>query len=541
MRQIKFLALCCVWVFTLLPSCDGEDPIGSRTCGNGTVEAGESCDGANLRGYTCVDLGYAAGTLGCADDCGDFDFSGCDEPVGPVCGNNSAQGAEVCDGSDLRGKTCVTQGWDGGILRCNAGCGGYDTTGCWFNNSGSCPYVYLPDGHGAWRYHGDLSGSTLAAGVPVFRPEFYGENLYDLGVLPVIDGGHPLRLREVIAETSYVDRLRLVLVDVPAGTRPFTTWSYTSQLGHVSPAGFVTARALRAPVSATGEDGADVLAAVQAADGVPLPVKPSGLSRVVLDFGRLARPEHAKLIVTAWGVYDDFRRLQKPPYSSGTVIETRDGAGNWVVRKVAGKAAGDSKTWAIPLAGVLTGDDTRIRLTLAHNPSVLDVLDAVALDDSAPVRPTLAFLAPVSAELVHGGATHVSQSTLERRIQATDERRPVRREALMTGLATRFGDVRALLDQAEDRFVVMVHGDELDLRFSAPAPRPGFSRFAFLSAHVWYQLRQHPFGPASGTIEPLPFAGMKTYPYAASSWPHRGDAGYDAYLKMWNTRRITVN
>ncbi|PKN47560.1 MAG: hypothetical protein CVU59_02440 [Deltaproteobacteria bacterium HGW-Deltaproteobacteria-17] len=527
------------FTFLVFLSCSQPDPSSGPVCGNGLLEEGETCDGPALGGKTCVDLGYVGGTLGCLSDCSDFDDTSCDGATGPVCGDNLAEGSEVCDGSDLRGKTCITQGWDGGILRCASGCGAYNTVGCWFNSSGSCPYVYLPDGKDGWHYQGDLSGSTLASGITFFKPEFYGDNLYDLGAFSPADGHYDLRLREVIFETSYIDRAALVLVDVPAGARPYTTWSYTSQLGYVSPSGFVTTRAARAPVSAVREDGTDVLAQVREADGTPLPVKSHELSRVILDFGPIANPQHAKLILTAWGVYEDFRATQKPPFSSATVIETQDARGRWIVRRTAGKAAGDAKTWAIELAGVLSRDNTRLRLTMAHNPSVLDVLDAVALDDSSPVTPKVTIVAPQVATLLQGGATRVTTSTLKNRIHATDEKLPLREEALMTGMATKYGDVRPLLAKTEDQFVIMVHGDELALRFKAPAPRPGHTRHVFLLANMWYQLKNHPFGRLSDTIEPLPFAGMKTYPYAPALWPHRNDRNYADYLKTWNTRKIT--
>ncbi|PKN20149.1 MAG: hypothetical protein CVU65_17730 [Deltaproteobacteria bacterium HGW-Deltaproteobacteria-22] len=365
--------------------------------------------------------------------------------------------------------------------------------------------------------------------------------MYDLGDLAAAGGLYDLRLREVIFETSYVDRAQLVLVDVPAGVRPYTTWSYTSQLGHVSPADFVTTRGARPPVAAHREDGADVLAAVKRADGTPLPVKPHERTRVILEFGPIANPRHAKLILTAWGVYDDFRATQKPPFSAGTVIETQDAQGRWVARRIAGKAAGDAKTWAIDLGGLLPKEPVKLRLTLAHNPSVIDVLDAVALDDSQPITPQITRVAPQTATLSVGGATRVTVSTLSNRISATDERLPRNPEAMMTGRATRLGDVLPLRLKAEDRFVVMVHGDELRLQFRAPPQRAGMTRHAFLRAVVWYQLKNHPFGRLSDTIAPLPFAGMKRYPYAPEAWPYRHDPGYASYLKAWNTRQIKAD
>jgi hypothetical protein len=49
---------------------------GALGCGNGVINAGESCDQNNLNGATCVSQGFAFGTLQCGADCA-FDTSGC--------------------------------------------------------------------------------------------------------------------------------------------------------------------------------------------------------------------------------------------------------------------------------------------------------------------------------------------------------------------------------------------------------------------------------------------------------------------------------
>ncbi len=41
----------------------------SSSCGDGVAEAGEACDGADLGGATCVDLGFAGGALACTPQC----------------------------------------------------------------------------------------------------------------------------------------------------------------------------------------------------------------------------------------------------------------------------------------------------------------------------------------------------------------------------------------------------------------------------------------------------------------------------------------
>ncbi len=67
--------------------CDDPDCIGIEACkivkaecGNGLIEAGESCDGANVGSFTCagVSLDFVAGSLKCDNAC-QFDTSGCVE------------------------------------------------------------------------------------------------------------------------------------------------------------------------------------------------------------------------------------------------------------------------------------------------------------------------------------------------------------------------------------------------------------------------------------------------------------------------------
>lgn len=56
---------------------DWNAPPPPPNCGNGSIEVGEVCDGSNLGGQTCVSQGFSGGTLACASDCASFDTSGC--------------------------------------------------------------------------------------------------------------------------------------------------------------------------------------------------------------------------------------------------------------------------------------------------------------------------------------------------------------------------------------------------------------------------------------------------------------------------------
>ena len=98
-------------------------------CGDGSVDPGEACDGADLGGQTCQALGFDGGILACNAGC-DFDTSGCtNQPPPPVCGNGVLEPGEECDGSDLGGQTCSDFGFDQGSLACTGQCT-IDTSDC---------------------------------------------------------------------------------------------------------------------------------------------------------------------------------------------------------------------------------------------------------------------------------------------------------------------------------------------------------------------------------------------------------------------------
>ena len=96
-------------------------------CGDGVVDPGEHCD-SNTGGQSCASLGHynVIGVLRCTRDCL-WDTSSC----GGRCGDNDVDAAdgEQCDGDNLNGQSCQTQGYAGGNLNCDAGCR-FVVTGC---------------------------------------------------------------------------------------------------------------------------------------------------------------------------------------------------------------------------------------------------------------------------------------------------------------------------------------------------------------------------------------------------------------------------
>ncbi len=96
------------------------------TCGNGTIDTGEDCE-QGLPGADCRSRGFASGSGRCRE-CA-FDEATCDKGT---CGDCivAPRAGEVCEATDLAGRTCASLGFTRGVLRCASGCGSFDTTGC---------------------------------------------------------------------------------------------------------------------------------------------------------------------------------------------------------------------------------------------------------------------------------------------------------------------------------------------------------------------------------------------------------------------------
>jgi cysteine-rich repeat protein len=80
---------------------------GGPVCGDGVADANEACDGGDLKGASCIDQGFAnpAG-VACSEGCA-LDYSGC----AAACGNGAAEPGEACDGADLGVASCVDVGF----------------------------------------------------------------------------------------------------------------------------------------------------------------------------------------------------------------------------------------------------------------------------------------------------------------------------------------------------------------------------------------------------------------------------------------------
>ncbi|SVD82925.1 uncharacterized protein METZ01_LOCUS435779, partial [marine metagenome] len=127
--KLSVLTLACALIAS---GCGEKEPgtadLDVAVCGDGQVSGKEVCDGIEVAGETCVSQGFGEGTLGCSADCMSYDATAC--RAAPVCGNNVREADEACDGYDLADQSCALQGYAGGNLGCNADCTGFNFAAC---------------------------------------------------------------------------------------------------------------------------------------------------------------------------------------------------------------------------------------------------------------------------------------------------------------------------------------------------------------------------------------------------------------------------
>jgi len=201
------------------------------------------------------------------------------------------------------------------------------------------------------------------------------------------------------------------------------------------------------------------------------------------------------------------RRGPEPP--SLWVVD-RDG--NWIcAQPFMGFPGGKPKSIVVNLDGVFCSDDHRIRIATSQQ-LYWDQAFVTHDSDVANVQTTLLTLN--SAELHYRGFGRLLPRTND---QPHDyDYQSVSRAAKwseLQGPFTRFGDVRDLLLEDDDRMVVMVSGDEFIAKFAMPdRPLPeGWRRDFILHSVGWDKDADLNTIFGDGSL-PLPSKAMQSYP-----------------------------
>ena len=413
--------------------------------------------------------------------------------------------------------------------------------------SGSCPMVYTWNGT-QFEYIGEVLGvaplgASLARGVyfPVDHDEYVsirGSQLRPAG------GFLDVRMTEELRETAYIDKIRLIAVDRPQGTRIISNEKAKGPPFPEFRLYGVRSRIL--PSAATDHRGKDVLDRVAAEDRRYAMFRRDAQGRAERHSITLQFPDFpdsdAVLFLKGWVDWSSASSIVaasqtrtasiQPPY-----LEVRDERGEWVTAVAdMGLPGGTLRTIAVDLSGKFRSASRQVRIV--SNMCVYWDAAYVGLGTSDPeVRLTeLEFenadlrFRGFSRNFVADGRTQPERFDYQQ-VSASSNWNPT------PGLYTRFGDVRQLLREEDDRFVIMGAGDEIRLRFPAdnlPALAPGWARDYLLFVDGW--AKENEANTAFGdSVTPLPFHSMSAYPYGASeSYPRTPE--HQADLRLLHTR-----
>ena len=392
---------------------------------------------------------------------------------------------------------------------------------------GSCPFLFAYNGK-QMEFVKDAVPWGSAIGLRInnlgtARVEAT-EEWYKIGREQLVprDGYYDLRITGELWETYYYDHLSLMVVDHPAGTEIFVDERFVIPAPKLAVTTVSTPRKI---ARAVDDNGQDVTNIVNTSDGNYLDTfgrgRYQGVTRdhyVEIDLGDEA-PSSGPLwlIANGWMHPTDssinvaISQGQQEP-AKALSMEIPDGKGGWqVVRPNMGFPAGRNKICLFDLTDVFKSGVPR-RLRLRTNLEVYwDSLEWAVGIPNAELKTTR--LEPDLADLHYRGYSVINQKD-DSSPQLPDYNRLSSSKQIwrdLIGYYTRFGDVRELVKQADDRYVIMNAGDEMSFRFAAqPSPAPGWVRDYVIVGDGWIKDGDYN-STFSKTVLPLPYHAKNEY------------------------------
>jgi hypothetical protein len=392
---------------------------------------------------------------------------------------------------------------------------------------GSCPFLFAYDGKEMkfvkdavpWGSAIGLRINTLGTARVEATEEWYkirGDQLV------AHDGYYDLRITGELWETYYYDHLGLMVVDHPSGTDVFVDERFAIPPPKLAITTVATPHKI---ARAEDDEGHDVTDRVLTLDEKYLDTfgrgRYQGVTRdhyVEVDLGDDVPQSGALWLIAQGWMHPTDSSINvaisqgQNVKAQGLSLEVPDGHGGWVVAQSnLGFPAGRKKICLFDLTKVFHAGTPR-RLRLRTNLEIYwDALEwAQGLPD-ATFRTTR--LTPDFADLHFRGYSLIDQPD-----QSSPEVPDYNNLAGtkqhwrdLIGYYTRFGDVRELLAQVDDRYVIMNSGDEMTFRFAVlPPPAAGWLRDYIIVGDGWIKDGDYN-STFSKTVLPLPYHAKQQY------------------------------
>jgi Tfp pilus assembly protein PilF len=414
----------------------------------------------------------------------------------------------------------------------------------------SCPVLFAWDGR-QYRFVSDVIGAAVVG--HWVSPT--SKNIPDADEWIKVSGDElrpqngylSVRFGEPMEEVNFVDQLRLVAIDHPAGTEVYPNERFLSQPPFPREK-VVVSSAAHPVVRAWDDHGNDVTALLLHRDHQYV----RGFTN--LSFAGFTNPHKLTFDIGPWNAGHPLQLLLHgyiEYFSASSMyaawqaglqpepprLEAQMPDGSWkVILRDMGFPAGLPRTITVDLTGKLPPGVHRLRIVTNLQIYWDQILVDNGPDRASEVRQTELPLA-ISTLAFRGYPQQIEGKTpgdLTYRYDRISRTGPFARQR---GAYTRYGDVTPLLRKIDNQFVIFGSGEDIDAEFRAdalPPLPPHWQRDYFFYANGFVKDMDF-YEAAPFTVAKLPFHGMKTYPYSKTQhYPMTSSAVQ--YRLKWNTR-----
>ncbi len=425
---------------------------------------------------------------------------------------------------------------------------------------GSCPFLYTWNGEKyvfvkdiTWRSAlgmplGIMGGTTKYAFADASDDyiKIPGE------LLEPKNGMYSLQITSELWETIYMDQIQLVVADHPDSIDIYVPEQFSPppfpglDIHQVNKKYY--------PVSANNSQGMDLLPYILKRDDHYIsdfsPEKYQGVTQMhdlIINPGDQIDPENVLIYLFGW-IFPTDSSINYALSQSEVLkvmppnIQVINKKGEWeTVIPFLGFPMGKDKMVIADLSGKFLSDDHRIRIQ-TNMEVYWDEIFFSEKGTNVPINITV--LNPESADIHYRGFSRTYRkggrygphwfdyADVDKQVKWRD----------LTGNYTRYGDVKPLLMQADNQYIISNAGDETSVNFDTkgiPQLKNGWKRDFFIHSVGW--VKDGDINTAYGkTVKPLPYHGISSYPPSGKDiYPE--DPALQEYQKLYNTRVVNMD
>jgi tetratricopeptide (TPR) repeat protein len=388
----------------------------------------------------------------------------------------------------------------------------------------SCPYLYAWNGE---RFEfitdflgGGEMGNWKEAGAYHFPDSDEFVRIVPDKLKPK-DGRYEIRVTNELEEVLFLDHLKLIAVEHDANAEVYPN----EGLG-IPTSGkriLYTTQTESTPLVATDSEGRNVLHAVADLDRKFYDsFKSLNIRGYAAQHSLTLKLDDKKnyhgrtlLLLTGWTDYafssDNLAASQSGKSLFLPKLQVKNKKGEWQTAiESIGISVGRPQTVVVDLTDKFLSDSREVRIVTNFK----TYWDKIAVDTSEQAEVKTTELLPIQADLRERG---FSEEIKYGEMIAANYDTVVRdnRWKYFNGNFTRPGDVKPLLEQTDDVFIISKTGDEIVLSFPALPDLPQGRKRTFLLYADGYSKEMDINSGSPDSVLPLPFKQMKKYPYDA--------------------------